>query len=70
MNPGEKRFYKGIYPVEVASPADAQGNAEVKAEKPFLKTDCRSDDVERVKAGETITVPACHLWNHQRKLGP
>jgi hypothetical protein len=66
---GEKRFYKGIYPVKVIEPTSDGKTIKVKAERPFLDTSNYSSEKKPIKAGETFTTPSWKLWPEQRRVG-
>ena len=69
IKPGDRRYYKGIYPVEVVEPVGDGKELIVKAERPFLDTSNYSPDKKPVKAGETLQVPGWNLWPGQRRIG-
>lgn len=69
IQPGDKRYYKGIYPVEVVEPAADGKELVVRAERPFLDTSNYSDNKKQVRAGDTFTAPGWNLWPGQRRVG-
>ncbi len=69
IQPGDKRFYKGIYPVKVIKTADETKEHLVQAECPFLDISNYSDEKKPVRAGETFTTKGSKLWPQPRKVG-
>jgi hypothetical protein len=69
IHPGDRRYYKGIYPVKVVEPTGDGKEHVVQAERPFLDTSNYSQDKKPVKAGETFTAPGWKLWPSQRRIG-
>jgi hypothetical protein len=62
---GERRYYKGIYPVEVVLAGGRKHR--VKSLGKFLLTSSYSTETRWMFPGDLMTVPARLLWSHQRK---
>ncbi len=69
IKPGDRRYYKGIYPVEVVESIGDGKEILVKAERPFLDTSNYSEEKKPIRAGETLQVPGWNLWPGQRRIG-
>jgi hypothetical protein len=65
IQPGDHKFYKGIYPVEVTLVGGRKHR--VRALVHFLLTSNYSKETKWIEQDDQMTVPARLLWSHQRK---
>jgi len=64
---GDRRFYKGLYPVEITLAGGRKHRVRFLVH--FLLTSNYSDEIRWVKVGDEMTVPARLLWPHKRLHG-